>query len=58
MTESLHICSHTAVFTEDDSTIAMDVNTNTDVDSDREDISAPVKRRRKMFLIDEEEDED
>lgn len=29
-----------------------------DTDSDREDISALVKRRRKMVLIDEEEDED
>uniref|UniRef100_A0A7N6FFM4 Timeless circadian clock n=1 Tax=Anabas testudineus TaxID=64144 RepID=A0A7N6FFM4_ANATE len=50
-------CSHNAVFTEDDSTIAMEANTNSDADSDREDISAPVKRRRKMVLIDDEEDE-
>jgi len=35
-----------------------DVDTNGDADSDREDISAPVKRRRKMVLIDEEEEED
>uniref|UniRef100_A0A3B4WML2 Timeless circadian clock n=1 Tax=Seriola lalandi dorsalis TaxID=1841481 RepID=A0A3B4WML2_SERLL len=44
------------LFTEDDSTIAMDMDG--DADSDREDPSAPVKRRRKMVLIDEEEDED
>lgn len=41
-----------------DSTSAGDVHANGDADSDREDISAPVKRRRKMVLIDEEEDED
>lgn len=35
----------------------MEANTNSDADSDREDISAPVKRRRKMVLIDDEEDE-
>ncbi|KAF1391509.1 hypothetical protein PFLUV_G00042870 [Perca fluviatilis] len=43
---------------EDDSTTAMDMQTSVDADSDREDISAPVKRRRKMVLIDEEDDED
>uniref|UniRef100_UPI0037E7CBCE protein timeless homolog isoform X1 n=1 Tax=Semicossyphus pulcher TaxID=241346 RepID=UPI0037E7CBCE len=43
---------------EDESTNAMDVETNGDADSDGEDVSAPVKRRRKMVLIDEEEDED
>ncbi|KAF7659770.1 hypothetical protein LDENG_00293260 [Lucifuga dentata] len=41
-----------------DSTISMNVDKNGDADSDGEDISAPVKRRRKMVLIDEEEDED
>lgn len=50
--------SHSAVFTEDKSTAAMDLDKNDDADSDKEDISAPVKRRRKMVLIDEEEDED
>ncbi len=53
-----HFGSLIAVFTEDDSTTAVDLDTNGDADSDREDISAPVKRRRKMALIDEEEDED
>ncbi|XP_038553414.1 protein timeless homolog [Micropterus salmoides] len=43
---------------EDDSTTALHMDTNGDADSDTEDISAPVKRRRKMVLIDEEEDED
>ncbi|XP_041810602.1 protein timeless homolog [Chelmon rostratus] len=42
----------------EDSTTAVDMDTNGDADSDREDIAAPVKRRRKMALIDEEEDED
>lgn len=42
---------------EDDSSSAMNVETNGDVDSDKEDISAPVKRRRKMVLIDEEDDD-
>ncbi|XP_068576623.1 protein timeless homolog [Cebidichthys violaceus] len=42
----------------EDSTMAMDVETNGDADSDREDISAPVKRRRRLVLIDEEDDED
>lgn len=41
-----------------DSTTAGDMDTNGYADSDREDISAPVKRRRKMVLIDEEDDED
>lgn len=36
----------------------MDVETNNGADSDREDFSAPVKRRRKMVLIDDEDDED
>lgn len=36
----------------------MDVDTNKDADSDTEDFSAPVKRRRKMAVIDDEEDED
>lgn len=53
-----HFVSHMTVFTEDDSTTAMDMETNGDADSDREDISAPVKRRRKLVLIDEEDDED
>lgn len=43
---------------ENDSTNAMDVETNNGADSDREDFSAPVKRRRKMVLIDDEDDED
>ncbi|TKS71507.1 Protein timeless -like protein [Collichthys lucidus] len=43
---------------EEDSAPAVDMETNGDADSDTEDISAPVKRRRKMVLIDEEEDED
>ncbi|XP_008305173.1 protein timeless homolog [Stegastes partitus] len=42
----------------DDSILVMDMEANGDADSDREDISAPVKRRRKMVLIDEEDDED
>ncbi|XP_041837183.1 protein timeless homolog isoform X2 [Melanotaenia boesemani] len=44
--------------TEEDSSTAKDMDTNGDADSDREDISAPLKRRRKMVLIDEEEEED
>lgn len=48
----------TAVFTEDDSTLAMDMNSNSDADSERDDIGAPVKRRRKMVVIDEDGDED
>ncbi|XP_029007427.1 protein timeless homolog [Betta splendens] len=43
---------------EDDSALVIDVNANSDADSDGEDIAAPVKRRRKMVLIDEEGDED
>lgn len=58
MTEQQHFGSHITVFTEDDSTTALHMDTNGDADSDTEDISAPVKRRRKMVLIDEEEDED
>ncbi|XP_067361897.1 protein timeless homolog isoform X2 [Channa argus] len=42
----------------DDSTVAKDVNTNSDAGSDNEDVSIPVKRRRKMVLIDEEDEED
>ncbi|KAL6111612.1 timeless [Pungitius sinensis] len=34
------------------------METNDDPDSDREDISAPVKRRRKLVLIDDEDEED
>uniref|UniRef100_A0A4W6F1J4 Timeless circadian clock n=1 Tax=Lates calcarifer TaxID=8187 RepID=A0A4W6F1J4_LATCA len=49
---------YTTEHSEDDSTAAMDMDTNGDAESDREDTSAPVKRRRKMVLIDEEEDED
>ncbi|XP_054882313.1 protein timeless homolog [Poeciliopsis prolifica] len=37
---------------------AVDVDTNKDADSDTEDFSAPVKRRRKMAVINDEEDED
>lgn len=52
-------CKHDCtVFTEEDSTPAVKMDPSGDADSDREDISAPVKRRRKMVLIDEEEDED
>lgn len=58
MTELQYFGSHNTVFTEMDSTTAGDMDTNGYADSDREDISAPVKRRRKMVLIDEEEDED
>lgn len=54
----LQYISHITVFTEMDSTVAGDMDTNGYADSDREDISAPVKRRRKMVLIDEEDDED
>ncbi|KAM4740614.1 protein timeless homolog [Anableps anableps] len=43
---------------ENDSTNGMDVDTNKDADSDREDFSAPVKRRRKMAVIDDEEDDE
>ncbi|KAM7006226.1 protein timeless homolog [Tautogolabrus adspersus] len=43
---------------EDDSSNAMDTETNGAAESDGEDVSVPVKRRRKMVLIDEEEDED
>ncbi|XP_007540794.1 protein timeless homolog isoform X1 [Poecilia formosa] len=43
---------------ENDSSKVMDVDTNKDADSDTEDFSAPVKRRRKMAVIDDEEDED
>lgn len=51
--------SHTStVFTEDDSAMVIDLDPNGDPDSDREDVSAPVKRRRKFVLIDEEDDED
>ncbi|CAG5982174.1 unnamed protein product, partial [Menidia menidia] len=49
---------HTVTNTDDDSSPVEDMNTNGDADSDREEISAPVKRRRKMVLIDEEEEED
>lgn len=56
MTVLQHL-THTVVFTEDHST-AMDLHKNDEADSDKEDISAPVKRRRKMVLIDDEEDED
>ncbi|KAG7494069.1 hypothetical protein JOB18_022312 [Solea senegalensis] len=43
---------------ENDSSAAMDMDANSDADSDGGDVSAPVKRRRKMVLIDEEDDED
>lgn len=43
------------VFADDCSTTVMDTRTNGDADSDEEDVSAPVKRRRKMVLIDEED---
>uniref|UniRef100_A0A3B4B8N7 Uncharacterized protein n=1 Tax=Periophthalmus magnuspinnatus TaxID=409849 RepID=A0A3B4B8N7_9GOBI len=41
---------------ENDSSTPMTVETNVDVDSDAEDLSAPVKRRRKM-VIDDDDDE-
>ncbi|XP_034022725.1 protein timeless homolog [Thalassophryne amazonica] len=41
---------------EDDAATVMDVGNGGDADSDTEDVSAPVKRRRKMVLIDEDED--
>lgn len=53
----LHHLTRAAVFAEDDSTAAMAADINGDADSDGEDISAPVKRRRTV-LIDEEEEED
>lgn len=58
ITKLQHFGSHCRLIIEDDSTAAMDMDTNGDAESDREDTSAPVKRRRKMVLIDEEEDED
>ncbi|XP_077430507.1 protein timeless homolog isoform X2 [Vanacampus margaritifer] len=39
------------------STNPMDMVANGDADSDEEDISAPVKRRRKMVLIDEDDED-
>lgn len=53
-----HFSWYITVFTEEDSSTAVDMDTKDDADSDRDDLSAPVKRRRKMVLIDEEEDED
>lgn len=50
-------CSHVAVFADKDSATAAAMDTNGDEDSDKEDISAPVKRRR-VVLIEEEEEED
>lgn len=44
------------VFTENDSSTAMDLEAKGDANSDEDDVSAPVKRRRKMALIDEDED--
>ncbi|XP_065810972.1 protein timeless homolog isoform X2 [Labrus bergylta] len=46
------------VLDDDDSSDAMDTETNGAAESDGEDVSVPVKRRRKMVLIDDEEDED
>uniref|UniRef100_A0A8D3DH14 Timeless circadian clock n=1 Tax=Scophthalmus maximus TaxID=52904 RepID=A0A8D3DH14_SCOMX len=43
---------------EDEPPTITEMDAHSDADSDRVDISAPVKRRRKMVLIDEEEDED
>lgn len=39
-----------------DDTSAGGLDANDDADSDGGDVSAPVKRRRKMVLIDEDED--
>lgn len=47
--------SHVAVLADKDSTTVAAMDTNGDEDSDKEDLSAPVKRRR-VVLIDEEED--
>lgn len=44
------------MFTENDSSTAMDLEAKGDKNSDEDDVSAPVKRRRKMALIDEDED--
>uniref|UniRef100_A0A8C6NLK7 Timeless circadian clock n=1 Tax=Nothobranchius furzeri TaxID=105023 RepID=A0A8C6NLK7_NOTFU len=44
------------VFSSNDSSGVMDIDRNGDADLDQ-DISAPVKRRRKMVLIDEEEED-
>ncbi|XP_061840732.1 protein timeless homolog [Nerophis lumbriciformis] len=44
---------------EDDcSALVINLDTHSDADSDQEDISAPVKRRRKMVFIDGEDDDD
>lgn len=55
----IHILNltNTGFFTENDATCAMEVDTNADADSDQEDVTAPVKRRRKMVLIVEEEED-
>uniref|UniRef100_A0A3Q3FM10 Timeless circadian clock n=1 Tax=Labrus bergylta TaxID=56723 RepID=A0A3Q3FM10_9LABR len=50
--------SHTLLSYRNDSSDAMDTETNGAAESDGEDVSVPVKRRRKMVLIDDEEDED
>uniref|UniRef100_A0A3Q3VI65 Timeless circadian clock n=1 Tax=Mola mola TaxID=94237 RepID=A0A3Q3VI65_MOLML len=51
------VLRHVTVFTEKDSTAAGDVDTKSAADSDGEDIAAPVKRRRKILLIDEEDED-
>lgn len=49
--------SHVTVFTDKNPSTLGDPDTNGDADSDGEDISAPVKRRRKMLLIDEDDED-
>ena len=51
------VLRHVTVFTEKDSTAAEDVDTKSAADSDGEDIAAPVKRRRKILLIDEDDED-
>lgn len=49
--------SRVTVFTDKNLSTLGDPDTNGDADSDGEDISAPVKRRRKMLLIDEDDED-
>lgn len=57
MTKLQCLNTHNIIFS-DKNTTAGTLDTNGDANSDREDVSAPVKRRRKMVLTDEEEDEE
>lgn len=54
MTE-LH--SHNTVFTGEDQITPEKTELNGNADSDGEDISAPLKRRRKILLIDEDDED-